>query len=372
MSGREGVAWADRAGELAGWAWGRLVNRTDAWGGYRAPEEVGKKYTRPDGTTGKLGAQTTRKGALTDAILARHFAARRREDIVGLHTTSTSNTSLWGAVEVDWHGEHSTAPEVNLAAALAWYERLCGLGFSPLLTDSNGKGGYHLRALFTEPVPTPLVYGFMHWLSADYCQYGLTAPPETFPKQAAVAPPGQSGQYGNWLRLPGRHHTREHWSRVWDGSRWVEGQEAVAFILSLTGDSPDLISADLPVQAPSPWPVVPGNRLWTRPTGNGLDGNVSAYLARLPNLGAGQGRDDVAYRFACWLVRDRQLSDEAALAWLQRWDSGNSPPKGKGRLQEILAGAHRYGRKAYGAGLARPGRRRHGLNHIRFTVEMEA
>jgi hypothetical protein len=39
-------------------------------------------------------------------------------------------------------------------------------------------------------------------------------------------------------------------------------------------------------------------------------------MARLPNLGEGQGRDDVAYRFGCWLVRDLALSDSEALTWL--------------------------------------------------------
>jgi hypothetical protein len=123
-------------------------------------EEVGREYTRHDGTTGRLGPQTTqrlpsRRGRefLTEAMLARHFAGSRRGDIVGLHTTSTDNKSRWGAFEVHWHGPTSPAPAVNLAAALAWYGLLRQLGFLPLLTGSNGQGGYHLLVLFGEPVP---------------------------------------------------------------------------------------------------------------------------------------------------------------------------------------------------------------------------
>jgi hypothetical protein len=44
--------------------------------------------------------------------------------------------------------------------------------------------------------------------------------------------------FGNRLRLPGRHHTREHWSRVWDGGRWREGDEAIDFIVALKPCAP--------------------------------------------------------------------------------------------------------------------------------------
>src|SRR5262249_43546903 len=134
-------AWAARAEELARWAWRRLVNRTDAWGGYRPPEEWGREYHRRDGTTGKLGQTTTRKGRLTPALLARHFRATDRADVLGLHATSAANTSFWGALDLDAHGPTGTAPEANLRAALAWYARLVEDGFRPLLTDSNGAGG---------------------------------------------------------------------------------------------------------------------------------------------------------------------------------------------------------------------------------------
>ena len=68
-----GDAWAERAGDLAIWAMARLVNRTDAWGAYRPDEEIGREFTRPDGSKGTLGEQRTVTGRLTHAILARHF-----------------------------------------------------------------------------------------------------------------------------------------------------------------------------------------------------------------------------------------------------------------------------------------------------------
>jgi hypothetical protein len=341
----EGATWGRRAPELARWAWERLVNRTDVWGGYVAEDQRGKVYTRDDGREQVLGKTLTRpargdrgKVFLTEAHLVRHFRARGAGDVVGLHTTGPENTSRWGGVELDHHGQGGNSPEANRAAALAWYGELRGRGFRPLLTDSNGDGGYHLRFLLTEPAPTPRVFAFLKWLVADHAAHRLSAAPETFPKQPAVTEGGR-GQYGNWLRLPGRHHTREHWSRVWDGARWLEGEKAVEFLLALPGDPPDLVLPYL---------------------GDGLAGRVAAYLARLPNLGEGQGRDDVAYHFACFLVRDLRLPDETALAWLGRWDAGNRPPKGAARLWEILANAHAYGRQAYGSGLGGQGQRARG------------
>jgi hypothetical protein len=39
-----------------------------------------------------------------------------------------------------------------------------------------------------------------------------------------------------------------------------------------------------------------------------------------------------------------------ALAWLERWDAGNTPPKGRARLQEVLANARKYGKRPLGCG----------------------
>ena len=181
-------AWAARADELAAWAWGQ-VNRSDVWGGYHSFADRGKRYTKADGTPATLGKVTTRPAlrdrgrvCLAPEVLARHFRATAPEHVVGLHTTSPDNLSLWGAVEVDQHGDGGNTAEANLAATLAWYDELLHLGFTPLLTDSNGKGGYHLRVLFAAPVPTPIVFAFLKQITKDHAHHGLMAPPETFPK----------------------------------------------------------------------------------------------------------------------------------------------------------------------------------------------
>src|SRR5262249_51448436 len=153
------------------------------WGGYVAERERGKAVTRADGTTAKLGATLTRPArgrrgrvVLTEGVVRRHFCPRDAGDLIGLHTTSPANTCRWGALDIDCHGEASADPEVNRSAALHWYGRLVGRGFHPLLTDSNGAGGYHLRVLLAEDVPTPRLYHFLRGLVADHAKAGLATP----------------------------------------------------------------------------------------------------------------------------------------------------------------------------------------------------
>jgi hypothetical protein len=343
------TAWSSRAAELAEWAWAWLVNRCDVWGRYG----VTGTYTAPRVS---LRGQVL----LTDADVARHFRAAGRGDILGLHTTSPENLSRWLAVDIDQHGPGGNDSAANLRAALAWYERARALGFRPVLTTSNGKGGYHLRVIFREPVPTPRVFALARWLVRDHPRHGLSAMPETFPKQAAVSPPGQPGQYGNWLRLPGRHHKRDYWSQVWGGGRWLDGAAAVAWLLSVEGDCAGLIPAEAECR-PEP-PRAPPPYFRPAPSGS-LSNLIAAYLRRLPHLGEGQGRDDVGYRFASFLVRDQALGDDTAREWLRLWDNRNRPPKGEAEISKWLAGARQYGKRPIGCGLraaaapARPRRR---------------
>lgn len=365
------AAWHRRAQDLARWAWARLVNRVDAWGGYNRVEDRARIITRPDGSTYPLGPTLTRparrhrgKILLTPAILTRHFRARSPLDVVGLHTTAPGDTSKWGTVEIDWHGPDSSGPAANEAAAIGWHDELRRRGFRPLLWDSNGQGGFHLDVLLAAAVPTPRLYHFLRRLVADHARHGLPAAPETFPKQPQLVPRADgSGAYGNWVRVVGRHHTRPHWARVWDGARWLDEAQTVAFVLDLAGDDPGLIP-----EAPQALPPQPARHY---PAGGSLAARIAAYCRRLPNLAAGQGRDAVAYGFACWLARDMALSDDVALSWLVEWDRSNSPPKGEAALREILNNAKCYGRNPAGCGRGPegPARDRHG--HVILTRRAE-
>ena len=62
----------------------------------------------------------------------------------------------------------------------------------------------------------------------------MTAPPEQFPKSAAIT----GDKLGAWLRLFGMHHTRPHFTRVWSGDPWLDepwlqGSAATDAIMSI-------------------------------------------------------------------------------------------------------------------------------------------
>lgn len=217
------TAWSTYANRLAKWTEDHLVNRTDAHGRYRLRDRDGSK-------------SFTDKQLLTIEMLAAHYRGRRRDDLVGLHSIAKNETCKYLALDVDQHDDDDGGTaKLNLRAALAWFDKLHGLGFRPLLLDSNGKGGFHLLVLFAKPVPSELTFRFAQWITHDFDAMGLSERPETFPKQKNL----EGIKYGNWLRLPGKHHSHNHWSRVWSDNDWLAGEEAIRAILTTTGDSPD-------------------------------------------------------------------------------------------------------------------------------------
>ena len=233
--------WNQRSKELAVCYEKHWVIRRDCFGQYYT-DQVGKV------------CQVTRKEVpLTLGILLRHCRARKTEEVIGLHTTgfvAVDGVPRGGVsvcvllcIDIDHHGD-GRAPEANLRAALAWFGILAGLGFHPLLIDSNGRGGYRLYVIFDQQILAKHARQLGRWLVRDWADYGLAECPEVFPKQDEISGPGGSTPFGNWLRLPGRHHKRDHWSTVWDGTEFVGGDDAIDAILDRTGDSPQLIPAE--------------------------------------------------------------------------------------------------------------------------------
>jgi P4 family phage/plasmid primase-like protien len=228
-----GVAtvWGDHAEYLAQWAERRLVNRGDRWGA------IGNMAGKP-GWYKATGQLTTKK-------LARHFKGADATDVVGVYSTAPDPGgacwSLWVGADLDHHGE-GPAPETTWKAAIACYGILTGLGFRPILEDSNGRGGYHVWVLFSDRVQTAIVRAFGLWLVRDWKSWGLDAIPEIFPKQDWITPK----DCGNLLRLPGRHFKHpDHFSRIWSGDHWLEGEEAVDFLINTIGDDPGLIPPEV-------------------------------------------------------------------------------------------------------------------------------
>jgi hypothetical protein len=222
-------AWAAYAPQLTAWALGLRV-RTDAHGRY-----VPVRRRTPDPGTGKTRASYTMHAALSPGALVRHFMGRDQGALVGLHVVSSAETCRWIVVDLDAHGDGDD-PEANWRMARAVHDAARAAGLDALLLDSDGKGGYHLWVVLARPVPMADAWRLGRWLVRDHARFGLSRAPETFPKS-----PHLSGKrIGHFVRLPGRHHTRDHWSRVWDGRNWLEGGPAIRAFLAVTGRDVDL------------------------------------------------------------------------------------------------------------------------------------
>src|SRR5262249_41066135 len=99
---------------------------------------------------------------------------------------------------------------------------------------------------------------FGRWITRDWKSLGLATAPEVFPKQDEIQRIGSgSGESGSWVRLFGRHHKRDHWSRVYDDGEWLEGDEAIAAILDVMGD-PARLTPPAAIEAPPGLPRAAG------------------------------------------------------------------------------------------------------------------
>jgi hypothetical protein len=231
---------------LAGWICDHWVHRSDCRGGYRR------------GKDGRIEQYTHKYYLWLSPIrddLLRPFRATTFSDVVGLHMVRHCRDGVCRpritASDIDRH-RPTDDPRANWRAALAWNEQLINIGYNLLLIDSNGAGGFRNVVVFNDWVPTVDVHTFLCWLTWDWEELGLTSRPETFPRQPCINAPGSGfGSYGNWLRLPGKHPKRPHWSRIWHDGRWLEGDEAIDAILATTGDDPALIPAAA-LAAPDP------------------------------------------------------------------------------------------------------------------------
>ena len=233
----EMAPWQKYADDLTRWTLDRLVVRDDVFGGY---------YVK-----GGQVRRCKKDGPLTPEIIANHFGLTSLESVIGLYTTSLDDQCKSLAIDLDRHdGEPGDLVNKNLRLALDRYEYLESRGFHPLLIDSNGTGGLHLRVFFNALVPAAQTRAFGLWLVREWEKHGLPKPPEVFPKQDTIG-----GKYGNFVRLIGRHHQRQFLSGVWDGKGWKHGEDAIQTILSRVGDSVSLIPSEALEFQPGPRPA---------------------------------------------------------------------------------------------------------------------
>jgi len=326
--------WTYRIEELVEFVERHMINRRDVWGEATTNGRVTCPPIRQRGSV-----------HLTPQIVREHFGGKR---VIGLHSTSSENTCRWLAVDIDQHGNVDSV--ANEQAAISLWSRLRELGFNALLWDSNGDGGYHVVVIFDAPVPSRDAHAFLVRLVADWRALGLACAPENFPKQPALS---DKRRCGNWLRLFGRHHSRDHWSRLWNGQKWLEGADAIDEFLAhpltdhrLLPSVPATIQQIAASTVPSP-PAAPES----------IVQRARAYLSSVPNVGDGQGRNNSAFRAACFLIRDLGLDEAVAMAELAVWNSRNTPPLDAGEMQQIVMNAAQYAQHAPGAALCRQSKR---------------
>ena len=228
--------WQSRGGELADWIMKHLINRTDVWGRYLPKKNRKAKGESKTGFQGNAITAPFRdergKVFLNESSLIKHFKATDG-GVLGIHSIGRDGSSRWFAIDIDRHDDDdlSVTAEGNFVAALGWYQDLQQMGFDPLLLDSNGKGGFHIWVILGQPIRSKSLRAFAERFISNFAQRGLDNQPDLFPGSHG------SNRLGSWLRLPGRHHTREHFTRVyndqaWDDRTWLEGHDAIDRILA--------------------------------------------------------------------------------------------------------------------------------------------
>ncbi|MGI9470306.1 MAG: TOTE conflict system archaeo-eukaryotic primase domain-containing protein [Rubripirellula sp.] len=228
--------WRSRASELSDWIMRDLVNRTDVWGRYLPKRNRESAKQKPGGFKGNAITAPFRdergKVFLGKSSLEKHFKATDG-GVLGIHSSARDGTSRWFAIDIDLHDEEdlSVTKEGNFVAAREWYSQLQSKGFDPLLLDSNGRGGFHLWVVLAEPMDSRSVRALVNSVVQDYQLRGLDDVPDLFPGTLG------SNHLGSWLRLPGRHHSYPHYTRVyndqaWDDRPWLEGHDAIDRLLA--------------------------------------------------------------------------------------------------------------------------------------------
>ncbi len=221
--------WGGLADVLADWTLSRIVVRKDVYG---ITSHVGKRFTGHD--------------ILTKDLLIQHYQGLEN---IGAHLISPENSCKCLIADVDAHDD-SADPEINWQCVNLIVDTLGQFDLHPLVCDSNGKGGYHVREFFKKPVASQVAYWLGQQIRARLKAAGLPDV-EVFPKQDDVT---IQTPYGSWVRLPGKHHKRDHYTRVYDPKTglWPEGEAAIRALVRVAGDAPkkllDGFNAQLPAK----------------------------------------------------------------------------------------------------------------------------
>jgi len=205
-------AWLENADALADFASARIIVRRDVYG-----------------LTPPTGKRETKHEILTREKIVDHFLGKIN---VGAFSVSPENECKTFIGDIDAH-EDTDIADRNLERVNLIVETLAEFDLYPLVCDSDGKGGFHVREHFKKPIPSEVG----HWLGKfinDRLESAGLQKVEFFPKQSELV---NDRPYGNWVRLPGKHHKRDNFTRVWAHGRWLDGIWAINTIVGIAGDN---------------------------------------------------------------------------------------------------------------------------------------
>ncbi len=208
--------WSSKAEALTDFVLETLLNRDDA-------------YSVPCKPLSRMhGATMEQEDALTRAVIHRHFRASDRQDLIGIHPTSSEKTSRWILLEIDRpQGAPQELQQVNEEGVKAyldyWPDSLC----KPLLIDSDGRGRFQLWVILASPMHVANASALGQHIAEYWGPLGLAQKPRVFPEHPSLCPERLPSRC---VYLPGLHHTNDFYSTVWDGEQWLVGGDAVDYI----------------------------------------------------------------------------------------------------------------------------------------------
>lgn len=219
----------------------KFYSRKTGYGFYRPP------------ANGEKAKGSTAKREITLAEIEKHMAGKI---VIGAHSTSEDGFCLWGAGDFDCSKEAKTAYLVGDRTLLD-QEKIALLPLAEAMAEAmpgalieDSIGGYHVWLFFDRPYPVEEVYDYMR---------SLPIPPgtEVYPKQR------DAKKFGNWLRLPGKYHSSDEWTKIRINGEWRPVNEAWQTIA-------DWPTCPLPAPIPASSPALPVSQVEHREEKKGL------------------------------------------------------------------------------------------------------
>lgn len=122
-----------------------------------------------------------------------HFRAHLHgEQGVGIVPIQDSHDCIWGAIDIDSHGDDE--PDIDLDAL----QEIINENELPLVVCRSKSGGAHVYLFLEDPTPAKVVKSTLATWAALLGYAGC----EIFPKQADLPGDGEDRQLGNWINLP--------------------------------------------------------------------------------------------------------------------------------------------------------------------------